>query len=80
LLPATQLGGRADDGRQRRKDDVANVDRDNSRLVRCSEISTKQLMIAAHELIGKCVGRGDDRGGWVERDEGGFAIADRVRA
>jgi hypothetical protein len=37
-------------------------------------------MIAAYELIGERIWRSDDRGGWVERDEGGFAVADCVRA
>lgn len=80
LLSATKLRGRADDGRQRRQDDVADVDRDDPRLVRCGEVPTKKLMIAAYELIGERIWRSDDRGGWVERDEGGFTIADRVCA
>ena len=80
LLSATQLWGGADDGRQRRQNDVADVDRHDPRLVRCGEVSSKKLMIAAYELIGECIWRSDDRGGWVKGDEGGFTISDRVCA
>ena len=79
LLPSTQLGSWTDNGGQRGQDDVADVHRYYSRLVRYSKITTEKLMIAADELIGECIGGSNDRGGWVERDEGGFAVSDSVR-